>query len=169
MILSRWGTLLWPAFPLSAEPNAVISPDPLYFISFFSNPAYSPIFPISGARFPLLLSPCPSPLPLSRPLLRPLPPHRSDVLIYGARGKTFSGISAVEATYKDFCAKEFGLAPFQFRIIEAERLGTVLYVKWRLTSGALAKPYYGADAYGTRGQQMAKIVTTFDKQDLERK
>lgn len=71
--------------------------------------------------------------------------------------------------YKGFCVhhRDGGLAPFRFKVLEAHRLGTTLYVRYRFTSPALSRPYDGADAYGTRGDKLVRIVSTFDGKELK--
>lgn len=75
----------------------------------------------------------------------------------------------MRAMYEGFCTnqRDGGLAPFRFKVIEAHRLGKTLYARWRFTSPALSRPYEGADAYGTRGNQLVRVVSTFDDKELQ--
>lgn len=88
---------------------------------------------------------------------------------FGARGEVVRGRDDVEAMYKGFCVKyrDGGLAPFRFKVLESHRLGKTLYVRWRFTSPALSRAYEGADAYGTRGDKLVRVVSTFDGKELQ--
>lgn len=84
-------------------------------------------------------------------------------------GMATRGRDAIEAMYKAVCVPRSagGLAPFRFHTLSADRVGTSLFVRWRFTSAALARPYEGADAYATVGNQLVRVVSTFDGADLE--
>lgn len=106
-----------------------------------------------------------NPPPPSLPLL--LPSSRPAVTFFGAGGSVTRGRHNVEAMYKGLCSPDAGLTPFHFEALESHRLGTTLYTRWRFTSPALSEPYDGADAYGTEGNQLVRVVSTFDVKELQ--
>lgn len=91
------------------------------------------------------------------------------MLFHFPGGVRVRGRAAVEAAYKGLCvpASAGGLAPFRFHTRAADRVSTSLYVRWRFTSPALSRPYDGADAYGTAGAQLVRLVSTFDAADVQ--
>lgn len=83
-------------------------------------------------------------------------------------GDEARGRDEVEAVYKGLCDRRGprAVAPFHFSTLSAHRLGSTLFVRWRFTSRALAKPYEGASAFGTAGRHLVREVATFDEKDL---
>ncbi|KAK1868821.1 hypothetical protein I4F81_011304 [Pyropia yezoensis] len=92
--------------------------------------------------------------------------HPPSVTFFGTGGYVARGRDDVEGMYKAFCKRD-GLAPFRFKVLEAHRLGSTLFVRYRFTSPKLTRPYVGSDAYGTRGDKLVRIVSTFDKSELK--
>lgn len=95
--------------------------------------------------------------------------HPPSVTFFGARGSVLRGRKEVEAMYRGLCVdhRDGGLAPVRFEVLESHRLGTTLYARWRFTSPALSRPYDGADAYGTEGDKLVRVVSTFDDKELQ--
>ncbi|GAB0491639.1 hypothetical protein MMPV_002893 [Pyropia vietnamensis] len=102
-------------------------------------------------------------------LRRLMAQHPPAVTFFGAGGAVVRGRDEVRSMYEGFCKhhRDGGLAPFRFKVLESHRLGKTLYVRWRFTSPALSRPYDGADAYGTRGNQLVRVVSTFDGTELK--
>ncbi|GAB0493860.1 hypothetical protein MMPV_005146 [Pyropia vietnamensis] len=93
----------------------------------------------------------------------------SNVLFIHPGGATISGRPAVRDFYTRICTTGGGprtLAPFAVRVLTAIRVGTTLFVRFELTSAALARPYYGADAYGVVGDKLVIGLGTFDPAGL---
>lgn len=85
------------------------------------------------------------------------------------KGVEARGRDAVEELYKGLCDRRgpFSVVPFHFAALSSHRLGSTLFVRWRFTSRALAKPLEGASAFGTVGRQLVRQVNTFDPADLQ--
>lgn len=96
----------------------------------------------------------------------PSDPPRPSVTFFGTGGYVARGRDDVEGMYKAFCKRD-GWAPFRFQVLEAHRLGSTLFVRYRFTSPKLARPYVGSDAYGTCGDKLVRIVSTFDESELK--
>lgn len=127
--------------------------------------------PYHACCAPILHSPLDPP-----PFLPPVSlcfPNRPSVRFLGPGGSVTDGRRAVKEMYEGFCVRHRegtkGLAPFRFRTLSSHRLGSTLFVRWRFTSAALAKAYTGADAYGTVGTKLVRVVSTFDVSELKYK
>lgn len=97
------------------------------------------------------------------------PLHRPSVHFLFPNGDEARGRDAIEAVYKDLCNRRGprSLVPFRFTPLSSRRLGSSLYMRWRFTSPALAKPYGGASAFGVVGNKLVREVSTFDLADLQ--
>lgn len=93
---------------------------------------------------------------------------RPNVFFIHPGAAIITGRSAVHDFYARICATRGSrvLAPLHVKVLSAIRVGTTLFVRLELTSAALARPYYGADAYGMFGDTLVAAQGSFDPAGL---
>lgn len=93
---------------------------------------------------------------------------RPNVFFIHPGAAIITGRSAVHDFYARICATRGSrvLAPLHVKVLSAIRVGTTLFVRLELTSAALARPYYGADAYGIFGDTLVAAQGSFDPAGL---
>lgn len=88
-----------------------------------------------------------------------------EVHLFLPGGQVVEGRDAVAAIYRQTVKpfKDGGVCGLKFEADVTFTVGDTVNVQWRATSGLLAVPYLGADAYVTKDGMMWAQVTTYDR------